>query len=190
MPTIEIKHRDTDAVLYSHETTAERQASGLAMRDALETAVSARANLAGAYLADANLAGANLAGAYLAGAYLAGAYLAGANLAGANLAGANLADANLARAYLAGAKWRDGITLTRAPLQLSGLHYFVHILDAHMQIGCELHTLADWAAFDDARIVQMDGKTALKFWRAHKDALLALAESDGRGVEVAQAEEA
>ena len=139
------------------------------MRDALEAAVSARANLAGA-----NLAGANLAGAYLAGAYLAGA----------NLAGANLADANLA-----GAKWRNGITLTRAPLQLFGLAYTVNILDAHMQIGCELHALSEWREFDDARIVQMDGKTALKFWRAHKAALLALAESDGRGV-VAAAQEA
>ncbi|HUW80445.1 MAG TPA: hypothetical protein VMV54_06065 [Acidocella sp.] len=34
--------------------------------------------------------------------------------------------------------------------------------------------------FTDA--VQMDGKTALKFWRAHKTALLALAASDMRGV--------
>ena len=48
------------------------------VRAALEIAVKARANLAGAYLADANLAGANLAGAYLAGANLAGANLAGA----------------------------------------------------------------------------------------------------------------
>jgi len=28
----------------------------------------------------------------------------------------------------------------------------------------------------------MDGKDALRFWRAHKDVLLALAASDGRGV--------
>ena len=68
-----------------------------------------------------------------------------------------------------------------ALLQLYGLSYPVTILDAHMQIGCELHTIAEWAAFDDARIVQMDGKTALTFWRAHKDALLAMAASDARG---------
>ena len=86
---IEIKHRRTGAVLYTHETTAERQASGLAMRDALEAAAAARANLADAYLARAYLARANLAGANLAGAYLAGAYLARADLAGANLAGAD-----------------------------------------------------------------------------------------------------
>ena len=150
--TIEIKHRYTGAVLYTHQTTDERQASGLSMRDALEVACKAGANLAGAYLADA----------YLVGAYLVGAYLADANLAGA--------------------KWRDGITINRAPLQLHGLHWSVYILDQHMQIGCELHTLAEWAAFDDARIVQMNGKNALRFWRAHKSPLLALAASDGRGV--------
>ena len=103
MPQVLIKHRWTDAVLYTHETTAERQASGLAMRDALEAACKARANLADANLADAYLADAKLADAYLADANLAGAYLAGANLADANLAGANLADANLADAYLADA---------------------------------------------------------------------------------------
>jgi hypothetical protein len=200
MPCIQIKHRYTDAVLFEHEVTDEQQASGLAIRHVLEAAVSARAYLAGANLAGANLSGANLAGANLAGAYLAGAYLAGANLAGANLAGAYLAGANLAGAnlagaylagaclagaYLAGAKWRDGITISREPLQLFGLAYSVHILDAHMQIGCELHALDAWRDFDDARIVEMDGKTALKFWRAHKAALLALAESDGRGVAAA-----
>ena len=124
--------------------------SGLAMRHALE-----KANLAGAKLADAKLADANLARANLAGAYLA--------------------DANLA-----GAKWMDGIVINRWPLQLHGLLWSVTILDEHMQIGCELHHIADWAAFDEERICKMD-RQALRFWRAHKTALLALAESDGRG---------
>jgi len=230
MPAIQIRHRYTSAVLFEHQVTDEQQASGMAMRHALEAATQARANLAGAYLADANLVGANLAGAYLAGAnlvdanladanlvdaYLAGAnlaganlaganlvdaYLAGANLAGAYLAGANLVDANLAGAYLAGAnlvdanltgaKWRDDITISRAPLQISGLRWTVYLLDQHMQIGCELHTLAEWADFDDARICGMDGRDALRFWRAHKDALLSLARSDGRGVAAAVAEAA
>ena len=172
---IDIKCRFTGCVLFSHS------AEGNTIRETVEAAVSARANLthanltgadlARAYLAGANLAGANLTGADLARAYLARAYLAGANLVGANFAGANFA----------GAKWADNITLTRAPLQIHGLHYFVTILDAHMQIGCKLHTLAEWEAFDDASIVAMDGKDALTFWRAHKGALLAMAKSDGRG---------
>ena len=116
------------------------------------------------------------------------AVAARANLAGANLAGANLADANLAGAYLTGAKWRDGIVLIRRPLQLHGLAWPVTILDQHMQIGCELHTLAEWASFDNERIARMGGRAARKFWDTHGPALLALATSDGRGLVVGTAE--
>jgi len=197
----QIKHRYTDAVLFECDVPDDME-SGLRTRHVLEKAVGSRANLSyanlscanlsGANLSDANLSYANLSGAYLSGANLSGAnlsdanlscaYLSGANLSGANLSGANLSGAYLSGANLSGAKWRDGITINRAPLQLSGLHWAVYILDDHMQIGCELHTLAEWAAFDDARIVEMDGKNALRFWRNHKAALLELAAADGRGV--------
>lgn len=57
-----------------------------------------------------------------------------------------------------------------------------------MQISCELHKLSDWAEYDDKRIAKMDGREALRFWRAHKDVLLGLAKSAGRGVVQAPAE--
>ena len=63
-----IKHRCTDAVLFEYQPTADQQASGIAMRAALEAA--------------------NLDGADLRGANLRGAYLDGANLRGADLDGA------------------------------------------------------------------------------------------------------
>jgi len=154
----------------------------------LDGAYLARANLAGAYLAGANLAGANLAGAYLDGAYLARAYLAGANLAGANLARAYLARANLAGAYLdgaylaranlAGATFGDGVTASRGVLQVLGLRWVVTVFDAHMLIGCQMHSLDDWAAFDDRQIAAMDGAHALRFWRQHKTTLLALGQRE------------
>ena len=100
-PKIIIKHRYTDAVLYEYQPTDAQQASGLAMRAALETATKSGANLDGA-----NLGGANLDGAYLDGANLDGAYLGGANLGGAYLRGANLVGANLGGAYLVGANLR------------------------------------------------------------------------------------
>jgi uncharacterized protein YjbI with pentapeptide repeats len=170
----QIKHRCTDDVLFECELPADLD-SGLHARHALEKATAAGANLAGA-----NLAGANLDGAYLAGAYLAGAYLAGANLDGAYLAGANLAGANLA-----GAIWRPGIVLKERPIQLYGLTWPVTVLDAHMQIGCQFHSLHDWEQFDDSVIAAMDGRGALRFWRANKDALLGLARGAGRSFEVA-----
>jgi len=155
----EIKNRWTGAVQFGCELDADiaGRAYRFQLGFAVKQAVGARASLA-----RANLAGANLADADLAGAYLADAYLAGADLAGA--------------------KWMDGITIRRQPLQIYGLGWPVTMLDHHMRIGCELHLFADWAAFDDVRIIQMGGAAALKFWRAHKTALLALAASDDRGI--------
>ena len=170
----QILNRWTGAVLFECDVP-EGIESGMAMRHALERAVEARANLDGANLA---------------GAYLDGANLYRANLYRANLAGANLAGANLAGADLAGAKWRDGIVIRKQPIQISGLHWFVTILDAHMQIGCELHSLAEWEAFDDRRIAEMDGRDALRFWRKHKAPLLAMARAAGRSFEPVTAQEA
>ena len=105
MTTMEIKHRETGAVLFSADLPAEHDGASASARlsVAVKLAVKARATLARADLADANLADAYLADANLAGADLARATLARAILARANLADANLARANLARAYLADA---------------------------------------------------------------------------------------
>jgi len=207
---IQIRNRWTDAVIFECELSAEFLGMSVQFKLgwAVKKAVKARANLADAnlaganladaYLARANLARANLAGAYLAGAYLADAYLAdaylaranldGANLADANLAGANLAGAYLAGAYLAGAKIGDDITITRPPLQILGLSYPVLIFDNHIKIGCELHSIAEWQAFDNERIARMDGTRARRFWDRHKTAILCLAASDARGVDTAEVE--
>ena len=129
------------------------------------------ANLGGAYLGGANLGSAYLGGAYLgcvclSGAYLGGAYLGGANLSGANLSGAYLGGAYLgcvclSGANLGGAKISDGITITKAPIQIIGLTWTVTIWDLHMQIGCEFHSHEDWANFSDDDWLRMGGKEAL-----------------------------
>ena len=151
----QINHRWNDSVLFECDVP-DNMESGLRTRHALEKAVDAGANLSGAHLS-------------------------GANLSGANLSGANLSGANLSGAYLSGAKWRDGVIINKVPIQLFGLHWRVTILDEHMQIGCELHKLTDWEEYDDKRIAEMDGRAALRFWREHKDVLLGLAKSAGRG---------
>ena len=161
---IQIRHRDTNAVLFECEAPADLS-SGLRMRHALEEATQARANLDGANLARANLARASLDGASLVWANLARASLDGASLVWANLDGANLARA----------KFGDRVTAERGIRQVLGLQWPVTIFDAHMRIGCQLHSLADWATFTNRDIVEMDGKDALLFWRRHKAMLLALA---------------
>ena len=112
MPTITIKHRFTDAVLFTHEVTDVQQSSGLEMRATLEAACKDRADLSGAdlsgayllgaYLSGADLRGADLSGAYLCGADLSGAYLRGADLSGADLRGADLSGADLSGKKLIG----------------------------------------------------------------------------------------
>ena len=177
----QIKHRWNDTVLFECEVPND-MASGLRTRHALEQATKSGANLTRANLSGAYLTRANLSGANLSDAYLSGANLTRANLSGAYLSGANLSDANLSDANLTDAKWCDGVVINKPPIQLFGLHWRVTILDEHMQIGCELHKLSDWAIYDDARIAVMDGREALRFWRSHKDVLLGIAKSAGRGV--------
>ena len=157
---------DSSNVLFEHPTTDERQASGFAVRDALEAACKARANLDGANLARANLAraylaranlaranldGANLDGACLARACLDGANLARANLARANLDGAYLARANLARAYLDGA---DGEKLTlvgkRPVLQIGPIGSRCALLSMYLtDAGPMVRAGCFWGSLDD-----------------------------------------
>ena len=146
---IQIRHRDTDTVLFECEAPADLS-SGLRLRHALEKATRARANLDGANLD-------------------------GANLAQANLAGASLARANLAWANLDGAKFGDGVTAARGIRQVLGLKWPVTIFDNHMRIGCQLHSLADWATVTNRDVAKMSGRDAILFWRRHKAMLLALA---------------
>jgi uncharacterized protein YjbI with pentapeptide repeats len=86
-----IKHRHTGAVLFEGE-------EGMTMRQTLEKATFANADLRGANLSGAHLSGAYLSVADLSGADLSGAYLRGADLRGADLRGADLSDKKLAGA--------------------------------------------------------------------------------------------
>jgi hypothetical protein len=145
-----INHRHTGAVLFETELPDDTL-SELATRAALEKAVKAGANLAGANLVRANLDGAsldwanldgasldwaNLDGASLAGANLDGASLAGASLAGANLDGASLAGANLAGAILARAKLGDKtFTKSRPVLTIGPIGSRYDYLTAYMTDG-------------------------------------------------------
>ncbi len=85
---IEIKHKITGAVIYTHQG------------DTLVGANLSCANLRGADLLGVNLHDADLSGANLRGANLRGADLRGVNLRGVNLSDANLSDANLRGANL------------------------------------------------------------------------------------------
>jgi uncharacterized protein YjbI with pentapeptide repeats len=140
-----------------------------------------RADLSSAYLSRAYLSRANLSGADLSRADLSSAYLSRADLFGANLSGADLSSANLSGADLFGADL-FGANLSGA----NGVNDYVKCIQVEtyaitytsdvLQIGCEKHAIDEWRDFDDARIVQMDGNQALKFWRKYKDWIFAIIE--------------
>ena len=93
--------------------------------------------------------------------------------------GANLDGASLYGANLYGAK-RAGYVLKQVPIKVHGAPYTVMIFDAHMEIGCEVHALFDWAEFDSRRIDAMDGVKSAQFWKAWKAPLLGMAKAAGR----------
>ena len=68
----------------------------------------------------------------------------------------------------------DNARVSITPICVTGLGYNVTITDDHICIGCEFHSITDWASFDDRRILEMDGKNALKFWRKHGHYILSL----------------
>jgi len=146
---MKITHRGTDAVLFELEAGTIRQC--------VEAAVSARANLEGAYLVGAylrgaNLGGANLRGANLEGANLRGAYLVGANLGGAYLRGAYLRGANLRGANLGGAYLR-GANLIDSGEDSRGYRFVGHqwLDDVWVKAGCRYFSLPDaWAHWREA----------------------------------------
>jgi uncharacterized protein YjbI with pentapeptide repeats len=98
-----------------------------------------------------------------------------ADLAGANLSYANLSCANLSRARLSGVigNMREirsmhidtwPVTWVMSP---EGV--------ATVQIGCQRHTLAQWAEFSDKKIISMHSR-ALDWWRANRDFVLSTVE--------------
>jgi uncharacterized protein YjbI with pentapeptide repeats len=99
-------------------------------------------------------------------ANLFGAKLHGADLSGADLSGADLRDANLFGADL------RGEILTKTPISILNLTWDILITEGYMRIGCQRHTHAEWEAFTDEAIADMESR-ASEFWKANREWLLA-----------------
>ena len=130
-----------------------------------------------AYLKGANLKRANLKRADLWSANLKGANLRGADLWSADLKGADLWSADLRGADLMGADLMDcNGNMTHIKSVFCG-QYPVTYTSEILQIGCQQHNIAEWWEFDNNRILEMDGKTALKWWRTWKPILQQIIET-------------
>lgn len=126
--------------------------------------------LRGANLSEADLRGANLSRADLSGANLRGASLSRADLSEANLSGADLSWANLFGADLSGTNLFGTIGNMRELKSMQCDTWSVTWTADTVQIGCQRHTIAEWWAFNDAAISNMDDK-ALVWWQKWKPIL-------------------
>jgi len=108
----EIKNRWTGSVLFEYEKEDNT------LKDTVEQAVRAGANLSGANLEGADLEGANLEGADLLGANLEGANLSRANLLGANLLGAYIyvSDNEIEESVIKDFEEKNGIKITKTDI--------------------------------------------------------------------------
>jgi len=88
-----------------------------------------------------------------------------ANLQDANLQDAKLQDANLWRANLWSATGNG-----REIKTIQADRYVVNITSDRIQIGCRNYSRAEWFAFNDDEIDEMD-EYALKWWRIWKPIL-------------------
>ena len=50
----------------------------------------------------------------------------------------------------------------------NGFDYRITVTDKHIKIGCQQHLKSEWYNFQEGKIIEMDGKRALKFWRIFK----------------------
>jgi uncharacterized protein YjbI with pentapeptide repeats len=168
--------------LYRKEGGSRAHLSGADLSGAdLGRADLSGADLSGADLRRADLRGAHLSGADLSGAdlrraHLRGADLSGADLGGADLGGAHLGGADLRRAHLSGASLWDCVGNRDHIRSLQLETYSITYTTGIIQIGCKRYTFDEWREFTDEEIIQMDGKTALMFWRKWKDTIFMLIE--------------
>jgi hypothetical protein len=193
---IEIKHKITNEVLFSHEQENN------SIRITVEFAIKAKTDLSYANLSYANLSYANLRAANLSAANLSYANLCDANLRAANLSAADLSAANLRAANLSAADLSDA-NLRAANLSAANLSY-ANLCDANLsdvnllcygdmkfiftlqidnwcvgftkeilQIGCQKHPISKWKEFTDEQILKMDSK-ALSWWKRWKQPLFAI----------------
>lgn len=107
-----------------------------------------------------------------AGTDLGSADLRGADLRGADLGSADLRDADLGSVS---SLWGASGNL-REVKSMQCDHWPVTYTATHMQIGCQLHALSDWWAFDDESISNMD-RSALVWWRKWKPLLHSIIEA-------------
>lgn len=132
------------------------------------------ANLSEAVLSYAYLNGANLRNADMSGADMRGAILRYAVLCGADMSYADLSFTNLIGVDLSTAKLNYCIGNMREVKSMQIDTWRVVLCGNKLSIGCETHSVEEWASFDDERIAEMHAG-ALEWWAKWRHIVLEIA---------------
>lgn len=178
--TIQFISRYSRQAINSVKLTTRSVTPPRLMGEAIMQARRYRMNIAGTFLNGADLSGLDLTDQDLSGCDLSGVDFTEADLTRANLSNTLVTGINLTATKFSDTIWADKVHINKIPILIYGLPFEVQILDAHMLCGCELHTLAEWASFDDRRVAEMSAVKGLRAWKEHKDALLMMARAEGR----------
>ena len=73
-----------------------------------------------------------------------------------------------------GARLSDDMYATQEVVYIGGLWWPVTISDNHIRIGCQTHTIDEWAAFSGKEIAEMHADAPM-FWKWWGNAILAIA---------------
>ena len=57
------------------------------------------------------------------------------------------------------------VECSKTPISITEKPYNITITDNHLRAGCKVFTFEEWKNFSDKEILEMDGKTALKFYK-------------------------
>ena len=170
MIEFDILARFSDEVNFTAEIDcAEDAPYSVKLGLAVKWGVEHDADLSNADLSNADLSNADLSNTNLWNTSLRSADLSNCNLSNASLRSADLSNASLWNTSLRSADLWNTNGLNKYVKCIQVETYAIAYTSEVMQIGCERHNISEWAGFDDKRILEMDGKAALKFWRKYKD---------------------
>ena len=155
---IDIKHRFTGAVKFTTEIEAPEDApASVKMRLAVLWAIENKVDLSNCDLRGSDLRDCDLRGSDLSGSDLSGSVLRGSDLRGSNLRDCDLSDCDL-----------SGSDLRVLQTDI----WNVYVQKDTIRIGCQYHSISDWAQFTDGQIANMH-RSALIWWKTWKDLIFA-----------------
>jgi len=126
------------------------------------------ADMRGADMSYADMRGANMSYANMSGANMRGADMRGADMSYADMRGANMSYANMSGANMRGADMRGAVGNMEEVKSMQLEKYMIAFTSDILCIGCQQHTIEEWASFTDEKISQMD-HGALEWWKKWKD---------------------